>query len=198
MKRGEIIGGEIEVIVEDRYGNVIKHIKKPMDSFVKNVLDLLCMFDTGGWSAKDRNGNSVSFFFKNAADDYLYNAEVLAPADDDNYGILVGSGTTAFSVNDYDLASPISHGTGSGQLSYGEMSVVGSGDDYKQWQRSFDNNSGADITVNEIGIAAKVTREEAGSPVAYYVLLARDVISATTVPNGGRITVKYTFRINPS
>jgi len=198
MKRGEVIGGEIEVIVEDRYGNVIKHIKKPMDSFVKNILNLICMFDTGGWVTTDRNGNTVNFYFKNAADNYLYNAEVLAPADDDNYGILVGSGTTAFSVNDYDLASPISNGTGSGQLSYGEMSVVASGDDYKQWQRSFDNNSGADITVNEIGMAAKVTREEAGSQVVYYVLLARDVISATTVPNGGRITVKYTFRINPS
>jgi len=28
-------------------------------------------------------------------------------------------------------------------------------------------------------------------------MLARDVITTTTVPNGGRLIVKYTFKINP-
>jgi len=168
-----------------------------MDSFTKNIKNLITMFDTGGWTVDDVNGNTVTFAFKNASDNFLYNAEVLAPSGNDDYGILVGSSDTAFDVNQDDLGAKIPHGTGSGQLSYGDTSVVEFGDDYKTWQRAFDNFSGADITVKEIGMFAKVTREEAGVPTPYYVMLARDVITSTTVPNGGRLIVKYTFKINP-
>jgi len=127
----------------------------------------------------------------------LYNAEVLAPSGEDKYGILVGSSDTAFDVTQYNLGSKISHGTSSGQLQYGDTSVVDYGADYKTWQRAFDNLSGADVVVKEIGMFAKVTREEAGVPKEYYVMLARDVITTTTVPNGGSLVVKYTFKINP-
>jgi len=191
------VSGEVEVIVLDKDGKEIHREKKPMDSFTQNVMNLLGMFDAGGWVAIDVNGNSVTFTFKNATDDYLYNAEVLAPSGEDKYGILVGSSDTAFDVTQYNLGSKISHGTGSGQLQYGDTSVVDYGADYKTWQRAFDNLSGADVVVKEIGMFAKVTREESGVPKAYYVMLARDVITTTTVPNGGRLIVKYTFKINP-
>jgi len=191
------VSGEVEVIVLDKDGKEIHREKKPMDSFTQNVMNLLGMFDAGGWVAIDVNGNSVTFTFKNATDNYLYNAEVLAPSGEDKYGILVGSSDTAFDVTQYNLGSKISHGTGSGQLQYGDTSVVDYGADYKTWQRAFDNLSGADVVVKEIGMFAKVTREESGVPKAYYVMLARDVITTTTVPNGGRLIVKYTFKINP-
>jgi len=191
------VSGEVEVIVLDKDGKEIHREKKPMDSFTQNVMNLLGMFDAGGWSAIDVNGNGISFTFKNATDNYLYNAEVLAPSGEDKYGILVGSSDTAFDVTQYNLGSKISHGTGSGQLQYGDTSVVDYGADYKTWQRAFDNLSGADVVVKEIGMFAKVTREESGVPKAYYVMLARDVITTTTVPNGGRLIVKYTFKINP-
>jgi len=191
------VSGEVEVIVLDKDGKEIHREKKPMDSFTQNVMNLLGMFDAGGWVAIDVDGNSVTFTFKNATDDYLYNAEVLAPSGEDKYGILVGSSDTAFDVTQYNLGSKISHGTGSGQLQYGDTSVVDYGADYKTWQRAFDNLSGADVVVKEIGMFAKVTREESGVPKAYYVMLARDVITTTTVPNGGRLIVKYTFKINP-
>jgi len=191
------VSGEIEIIVKNKDGKVIKQFRKPMDSFVNNMLTLMTMFDSNGWSVKDVNGNTVNFYFKNQADNYLYNAEVLAPSGDDSYGILVGSSDATFEVTQYNLASKIPNGTGSGQLSYGETSIVGAGDDYQTWQRAFDNMSGSDITVKEIGMFAKVTREESGVPTPYYVMLARDVITTTTVPNGGRLIVKYTFKINP-
>lgn len=191
------VSGEVEVIVLDKDGKEIHREKKPMDSFTQNVMNLLGMFDAGGWVAIDVNGNSVTFTFKNATDNYLYNAEVLAPSGEDKYGILVGSSDTAFDVTQYNLGSKISHGTGSGQLQYGDTSVVDYGADYKTWQRAFDNLSGADVVVKEIGMFAKVTREESGVPKEYYVMLARDVITTTTVPNGGRLIVKYTFKINP-
>jgi len=197
IKSGSGVSGEIEVIVLDKNRKEIHRVKRPMDSFTKNIKNLITMFDTGGWTVDDVNGNTVTFAFKNASDNFLHNAEVLAPSGNDNYGILVGSSDTAFDVNQDDLGAKIPHGTGSGQLSYGDTSVVEFGDDYKTWQRAFDNLSGADIVVKEIGMFAKVTREESGVPTPYYVMLARDVITTTTVPNGGRLIVKYTFKINP-
>ncbi|RLB79250.1 MAG: hypothetical protein DRH17_14080 [Deltaproteobacteria bacterium] len=197
IRSGSGVNGEIEVIVLDKNGKEIHREKRPMDSFTRNIKNLLTMFDTGGWLVSDVNGSSVTFMFKNASDEYLYNAEVLAPSGNDDYGILVGSSDTAFDVYQHSLGAKISHGTGSGQLSYGETSVVDFGDDYKTWQRAFDNLSGSDIVVREIGMFAKVTREESGVPTPYYVMLARDVITTTTVPNGGRLIVKYTFKINP-
>jgi len=194
---GVVAGGEIEVIVLDKDGKEIHRERKPMDSFTKNIMNLIAMFDAGAWVTDDVNGNSVYFAFKKSTDNYLYDASVLAPSGDDKYGILVGSSDTAFEVTQYNLGSKISHGTGSGQLSYGETSVVDYGDDYKTWQRAFDNLSGSDIVVKEIGMFAKVVREESGVPKDYYVMLARDVITTTTVPNGGRLIVKYTFKINP-
>ena len=123
-------------------------------------------------------------------------SSMLAPAGQDGYGLVVGSGDTPVSLNDYDLDSKIPHGTGSGQLSYGDSSKYDetSGNTTSHGvQRSFDNNSGADITIREIGLIATINI--GGQNIN--VLLLRDVISDTTVPNGGRVTVKYWITWNP-
>jgi len=52
------VSGEVEVIVLDKDGKEIHREKKPMDSFTQNVMNLLGMFDAGGWVAIDVNGNS--------------------------------------------------------------------------------------------------------------------------------------------
>ena len=192
------IGGEIEIIVQDKHGKTIKHLKKPMDSFVRNFMNYIHFADPGYWTCFDRNGAGVTFQSVSSGDNYLHSVYILASEGEDEYGILVGSSDAAFDPTQYDLDSPITHGTGAGQLEYGAMSVVDAGDEYKTWQRAFDNSSGADVVVKEIGIAVKANRYEGGSVVAYYILLARDVITSTTVPNGGRLIVKYTFRINPT
>jgi len=182
-----------EVEVHDKDGNLIKRVIKEGDSILGNWINLFMAIRAGQeYNFQDTGGTNAyvsSLSFTNCG--------MLAPAGNDSYGILVGTGTTEVSMNDYALANKIPHGTGSGQLSYGETSSYNELND-PQWdiglQRSFDNNSGADITINEIGMVMKISD---GSST-YYVMIARDVISATTVPNGGRVTVKYWFRWNPS
>lgn len=191
------VSGEIELIVLDKNGKVIKQFSKPMDSFVKNFMYYIYFADPWYWVATDKNGNSVTFNPPSNGDDYFYNAYILAGEGEDNFGIIVGNSDASFNVAQYWLQSQIMHGTSSGQLEYGATSVAEYGDDYKTWQRAFDNSSGADVVVKEIGIAVKVNRYEGGSIVPYYILLARDVITSTTVPNGGRLIVKYKFKINP-
>ena len=156
---------------------------------MKNVAFLLNIYDKNAWIVNDMSGAEAHV-------DPM-TASVLAPAGEDNYGILVGTDSTPFDVMQYSLGAKISHGTGSGQLSYGEQSTIVGTAEYEQWQRSFDNNSGADITVREIGMACRTTKLFDGTSETHYILLARDVITPTTVPNGGRLTVRYTFRINP-
>jgi len=122
-----------------------------------------------------------------------------APAGDDNYGILVGSSDAAFSVDQYNLVSKIPHGTGAGQLEYDQTQLPGavtSGNTIEyQIKRYFNNRSGGDVTVREIGYAVKVV--DAGG-VEHYLLLARDVITAITIPDGGTLTVTYRIVVNPS
>jgi len=117
----------------------------------------------------------------------------------DDYGVLVGTSATAWAWAQYVLQAKIAHGNGAGELAYGACSVSDVEDTglpaKLTLQRSFDNNSGAEITVREIGWFGTMKTEPA---VFAFHMIARDVITATTVPNGGRLTVKYTILINPT
>jgi len=181
-----------EIEVYDDKGNLIEKKSGKGDSILGNWVNLYMAIRAGQeYNFQDTGGTNR--YISNMA---FNNCGMLAPAGNDSYGILVGTGTTSVSMNDYALASKIPHGTGSGQLSYGDTSSYNDLSDTR-WsvglQRSFDNNSGADITINEIGMVMKVN----DGTNDYYVLIARDVISATTVPNGGRVTVKYWITWNP-
>ena len=192
MKDRNAGGVFYKVEVYDKDGKLIEEKSGKGESILGNWVELLpSIIDGSTWTPNDINGNSC--IISNIA---LNNCHGRAPAGDDSYGIVVGTGTTPVDINDHNLASKIPHGTGSGQLSYGETSGYVDGSGLRQdrgLQRSFDNNSGADITINEIGMVLKIND---GSN-DYYIMIARDVISATTVPNGGRVTVKYWFRYNP-
>lgn len=196
--KNENVGGLIyEIEVYDKNGKLIDKKKNKGNCILYNLMRILATIrnpsdysDT--FQFKDTSGNPIS------ADQIVASGcSMLAPAGVDSYGIVVGTGTTNPSLDDYNLESKIPHGTESGQLSYGDTTKY----DYSEsgsvvvdqgCQRSFDNNSGADITVNEIGLIATINI--GGQNVN--VLLMRDVISATTIPNGGRLTVKYYIRWN--
>ena len=80
-------------------------------------------------------------------------------ASEDTYGIVVGTSDTAFSGTDTALDSKIDNGTGSGELEYSAMpysttiepNTSGSTTSMTLTRR-FENNSGASITIKEVGI----------------------------------------------
>ena len=113
----------------------------------------------------------------------------MAGAGDDTFGIVVGTGDTPVTADDYNLASKIAHGTGAGQLSYGAVTLYDPFvSDYTVKQRiarSFTNNSGADITVKEIGLIVKTSVDN------YLVMIIRDVITPLTIPDGGKSMIRY-------
>ena len=196
------IGGEIEIQVHDKYGKLITDFKRPMHTFVDNAAAcLMCALTmacdaAAGFSVVNVSGvaKNVAFADQNVAGDYC----VVAPINNDDYGVLVGTSSVAWAWAQYALQGKIAHGVAAGQLSHGvtTRSYVANGGAPAKCtiQRSFDNNSGADISVREIGwfMLSEV------AAASEYWMAARDVITTTTVPNGGRLTVTYNILINPT
>lgn len=196
------LGGEIEIQVHDKDGNLVRTFKQPMHTFVDNAAACLMTAFTmacdavAGFSVTNVSGvsKSVAYQDQDGAGDYC----VVAGAGDANFGVMVGTSSTAWAWSQYFLQGYITHGTSTGELSYGATTrsyTADSGAPAKcTIQRSFDNNSGADITVREIGWFMKALVAAASE----YWMIARDVITSTTVPNGGRLTVTYNILINPT
>jgi hypothetical protein len=122
-----------------------------------------------------------------------------AAAGDDTYGIWVGGGTAAESFEDYILATKIANGSGAGQLSYvqGEANALSYNAGTKVLQnqviRYFNNNSGAGVDVNEVGIVI-CGQNSTSNPIKW--LMDRTKLGATvTVPNTGQLKVTYSFQL---
>ena len=116
-----------------------------------------------------------------------------AAANTNTYGVVIGTGSAAVSISDYQLTSIINHGTSAGQLqhsavTFGAPTTDAAGTTFIV-TRIFTNGSGGSITVSEIGLIAQVV-----STSTYYTLIARDLVSpAITLANGESITINYTF-----
>lgn len=105
-------------------------------------------------------------------------------------GILAGTSDAAETLESYILGSLIAHGTGAGQLSYTaqDATSVSYNSGTKKMtgtlRRYLNNNSGAAITVKEIGLVSDYSTPK--------LLQNRDVLpSPVTVPNGGQLKVEY-------
>lgn len=103
-------------------------------------------------------------------------------------GIVVGTDDTAFSKEQYALGAIVAHGTGSGQLVYQASAFDSKAYASKVWtatsKRIFNNNSGGDITVKEVGLYSDYGNNT--------FLTERSVLDPTvTVPNGAQLTVTY-------
>jgi hypothetical protein len=126
---------------------------------------------------------------------------IMADVNEGDYGLVIGTSDTANTKDTYAMGGVIAHGSGSGQMLYGGTTIENptnpSGNDWVfRIIRIFTNNSGASITVKEIGIIAK---SQDPIPTVRYFLIARDVISAgVTVPNGSTLTVRYIPKITVS
>lgn len=177
--------------VRDKKGRVIKRATRKAHSYVAKLLGLIWIqaYQTGTVSMYD-----ISYTARNipAASQ---NLDMAGAAGDTNKGAVFGSGSTAVDIADYELETLIAHGTGTGQLSYGANAISGfititSGLAFTI-TRAATNNSGAPITVREIGLHAVgyITSE-------LYFLICRDVLASPfSVPNLGAITVVYTLKV---
>jgi len=118
-----------------------------------------------------------------------------AIAGDDDYGILVGSGTDAESFESHILQTKIANGVAGGEINYVESephSISYAALTLKnELIRYFNNNSGGNINVNEVGMAA-----DAESYNNSDYLVCRDKLGSTvTIPDTGQLKVTYTLSL---
>ena len=183
---------DMEYLVHDRDGNEVLRQNEEGDSFVANFIKILfCAFgrhyapDTGSvmtltdTSNTARTGGVGYTPTTNMAVVSLMNCN--ASSGNDDYGILVGTGSTATDINDYALDTKVAEGTGAGQMEYGNHSIVNSTHDgstysYAGITRTVANNSGGSIVVTEVGL---VTSMDWDSSTDRYFLLLREVLGAS-------------------
>jgi hypothetical protein len=195
----------IEYEVRDKNGKLIEKGKFPAKSWVGNIVGLLsAIISTWGTTG----GGPTGTYTRSDLTDIGGTARHLglcsgsssgvtlggcAPAGDTSAGIVLGSSDTLVSLSQYSLGALISHGTGSGQIQYLATTVETLSKD-TTWLfrivRTFTNNSGASVTVREIGLYVRLGLSS--SPYYYSCMLARDVpASPISVPNGSTLTVRY-------
>jgi hypothetical protein len=188
----------IEYEVRDKNGKLIQKGKFPAKSWVGNIIRLLNALwkpwaSPGYSSVYQISTPSVLLDTSNTARNITIvtnstgNFGGAAPAGDTSAGILVGTSDSPVSLAQYNLLGLIPNGTGAGQLSYGATVVEDLTTDttyFFRIVRTFTNNSGASITVREIGLFLK--------PNQYSYMFARDVpTSPISVPNGSTLTLRY-------
>jgi hypothetical protein len=193
----------IEYEVRDKNGKLIEKGKFPAKSWVGNIVGLLSAIISTWTSAgsgyyvvntrsdlTDIGGTARGVYLGSGSTATLGGC---AQAGDTTGGIVVGSSDTPVSLSQYSLGALIPHGTGSGQLTYGATNVESLSKD-TTWLfrivRTFSNNSGASVTVKEIGLYVRLGM--GSSPYYYSCMLARDVpTSPISVPNGSTLTIRY-------
>lgn len=202
-----------ELEVRDGNGKVIRCLKQRSHSWVRNAYNVIfsmlagkdgddATFEAGKLNLKRTDGviYSGSYplqYYQRATIDATSQG-YRGPAGQDEWGILLGSGTNPESFEDYGLQTKIADGTGAGQLSYIESEPHSITYEPATLSlkntlvRYFNNNSGGDIDVNEVGLAANSL-----GTMNWRFLMARDKLTSTvTVPNTGQLKVTYTVQLS--
>lgn len=201
-----------ELEVRDKSGRLIQRHRQRSHSWVRNAYNAMFsnlafkdMDDTtfGAGKLSWKLTNASVYYNDWAAGDFDRistdgtTAGCRAAAGEDNWGILVGSGTDAESFEGYALQTQILDGTGAGQLSHVESEphsityTAGTKTLKNELARYFNNNSGDTISVNEIALV----RGRWGN-VVVYLLHARDKLASTVnIPDTGQLKVTYTIQL---
>ena len=205
MKKKVNLKIEYEVEVKDKKGKVIHKEKGLSKSLLKNfilwwhskfTIDDIDIGGAAAWTAKNIQGVEKGFPESGTSEEGGWGT-FGSKVTETNFGLRVGTGTTPVTPEDYELETIIAHGTGSGQMLYSaqtyEAVEVISNTSRFRITRVFTNNSGASISVKEIGAAMGLWDNTS----AYgYLLYLRDVLaSPSSVPDGASLTLRYRFSV---
>jgi len=202
----------LTVVVRDEKGRVInvhrQRSHSPTYNFRTAILPEQWYQETGtgaSWTNTSGTTNTITGIPDGT------HALISYPNSNTNYqtylvGIIVGTGQQSNPASAYNLAAPISNGSGAGQLLYQAPTlpsqIMKNGNSaYFYIEQTYVNQSGGTVTITEVGIVVEVyLTEYSGSPSYNQgnILMWYDVLSSPiSVPNGGSVTIYYTFTVNP-
>ena len=200
----------LTIIVRDKEGNVIKRYKQKSNSPTANFIGLmlpLTWYNTTGNSWTIRNTSNTAYSYKPQIPYPGYG--VLYPngqTDVNTYivNIMVGSGSQSDPYSAYNLNAPISNGSGTGQLSYSAPNkptsiTINGSQAYFIISQSLTNQTGATITISEVGIVIYLgigntvsSQTAVGNVLTWYDTLS----SPISVGSGQNVVIYYTFTVN--
>lgn len=201
------IGAAYEITVYGTDGKVRQVIKEDAKCYVQNFLRMFNYFFKNSLyysmgmpsyyttlvnsNFKNLSGSIISsagYFNWNGTGSFI----AVAAAGDISDGIVVGSGSTVVTNDDYKLATIITHGSGSGQLSYDEVTfppitTVGNTVTIPV-KRVIQNTSSGAVTIQEIGLYVRGQ---------FTIMILRDILSPQVVLNPGElVAIIYNQIIN--
>jgi len=195
---------EYEIIVKNKDNEIIKEIRKPAKSFVKNfMIGLRACFLGQNLTATTVEGTSAPIIQL----DVTMHRGLLTCAfniltslfNDDSYGVVIGSGNAPVSINDTKLSNQIKNGVLINEILYITNTTVtntfSSTSSKTYIHRAFLNQSGGTITINEMGVyglgGRTVTGVSHGMTNYNTFLIIRDVITPITLHHHDQIEIKY-------
>jgi len=202
-----------ELEVRDKDGKVIQRHRERSHSWIRNAYNHLASqlfaknanddtFGAGKLSIKKEDA-TVLYGTYPITLGYSSNCDIppsgyLGSAGQNVVGIVVGTGTAAESFEDYKLDTKIANGVGAGQLSYivSDTHVITYTAATKvlkdELVRYLNNNSGGDITVNEVGI---ICNGYVGQSAKQWLQVRDKLAAGVTVPDTGQLKVTYTIQL---
>ena len=185
----DTMGLAYSVEIKDKDGKVIQRISGPAHSYVRQFYEMMSVqarqealagvVDTDG-VARTITVNAVNFMCYAIAGVTLY-------------GIRIGKGSTAVTISDYCLESPLEEGVGVDQVNHLATTrevpaVVGTTSSFSILRAMVNNTAAIISAIREIGIYMRAY-------TSYYVLGVRDIVPSLSIPIGGTMSVKYTFSV---
>jgi hypothetical protein len=201
----------LTAIVRDPEGKIIKVHRQKSHSPTANFMALFLPYtyfteNNVSLTITNATGGTCTFSpaLSNTAQDIPY------PSTGKNYPtyilmMQVGSGSQSNPYSAYSLAAPIANGSGAGQLVYQPVVppsqiIVNDSSAYFYITQTYNNISGSTVTITEVGILLSLTiaiYNTTGSTNCGNVLVWYDTFSSPiSVPNGGSVTIYYTFSIS--
>jgi hypothetical protein len=169
-------------------GQILSHKKQKANSLTGNyLLQYYSIRDGPNATIKDTSGVNQTYT-TSSIQDFANDSTSL-------WGIVVGTGSRANSITDFQLQSQIPAGSGLGQMLHSlsfkrPPAFVNNTVSFPMW-RTFINMSGGTIVVNECGI---YSRYVSGS--AKYLMTERTVISPIVVNDGHSLVMLYTIGVS--
>jgi len=201
----------IGIKLVDRRGKVIAQYREKGHSWTRNAWHLLfsAMSDampsgtTSDWGAGYLTSRQISgatyagAYTSNRGSHYCPTSNGMTSGSGvSTNGIVIGTGDAAFSTEQHSLDALIPTGTSSGQMAYQAQAVpvMSYNGGTKTWTathaRQFNNNSGAEITVKEVGLYWYGHLVGSSTPLSF--LVARDVLGTpVAVQHLSALEVQY-------
>jgi len=197
--------GELGAVLEWKItrpdGSLREHQVKKSESYLRQFMELLMVQMMAVSEMLPAFIRDVNNIVREVAVSSL-NFQSTAAANDDSYGIVVGTGNTPPTINDCALQTKVANGVGGGQLQYGGVTfglpTSNLTISHFTVTRNFANASGNPIAIYEIGLYVKGDSplpwlgNRGSNSLRYNFCSIRDVIAAgISILNGETLTVNY-------